>query len=78
MQMSKVQKIVLLFTFWLSPVSRSKEATWEAFTYDRTMSEENVFEINSRILSETDETYVDWKSLEDFIQEQTDNLKAAA
>lgn len=77
MQMSKVQKIVLLYTFWLSPVSRLKEVTWDAFTYERTMKEENVFLINERILSETDESYVDWKALEDFIQEQTEALKAA-
>lgn len=77
MEMSKVQKIVLLYTFWLSPVSLAKEVTWDAFTYERTMKEEIVFMINERILSETDDAYVDWSALEDFVQEQTELLRAA-
>ena len=72
---SKTQKIILLYTLWLSPPTRSKEATWEAFTNNKSMAEAVTFEINERILSETDETFVNWRALEDFAQDQVNALK---
>lgn len=78
MQLSKTQKVVLLYTFWLAPVTKMRAVEWDLFTYERPMTEATVYNINERILSETDEAFVDWSVLKDFIEEQSLGLRQAA
>lgn len=64
--MNRLQKIVLLLTFYLSDWGAAKAAEWEDFTGDLPFSEDTFMEILKAIADETDEDLVDWTALDTF------------
>lgn len=67
--MNKMQKLVLLITFWMEPVSAAKAGDWEAFTGDRPQEESEFFHIVDLIATDKDETYPYWNRLEAYKNE---------
>jgi hypothetical protein len=74
--MTKIQKTVLLLTFWLSKDGGTKAARWEAFTSDSPYDEEIFFSALVSIATESD-NWLNWKALEGFKTEQMNSMGIA-
>lgn len=70
--MTRLEKIILLITFYLSSVSEDKANTWQHFA-DLPMDEENLLTVIAWITDDLDD--LDWSLLDGFKQETLDNLK---
>lgn len=67
--MTKMQKLVLLMTYWFSDHGAAKMASWEAFTQDKPYTEETLFDIVGFIVNGIDEKRVRWGELDWFIEQ---------
>lgn len=65
--MTKMQKIVLLMTFWFSDHGAAKMQSWEFFTNDREYSEKALLDIIGFIVNGVDDKRVDWSALDWFV-----------
>jgi hypothetical protein len=74
--MTKIQKTVLLLTFWLSPWGAAKGAIWEDLTSDSPYDEEIFFKALVAIAEDKDD-WLNWSALNKFKQDQMNSLGIA-
>lgn len=76
--MNKMQKLVLLVTFWMEPVTKAKTELWKDFTLDRPMDESEFFHLVSLIALDKDGKYPEWSKLTGYKAEKLKALGVAA
>lgn len=70
--MTRLEKIILLITFYLSPISQEKHDTWNTLV-GVPMDEENLMTVIAWIVGGDDD--LSWDSLEDFKDATLADLK---
>jgi len=72
--MTKMQKMVLLMTFWFSPPNEKRVSEWQELTGDRPFSEDELFHIISCVINGIDEKWIKWQALEEFKESQMESM----
>lgn len=73
--MTRMEKVVLLLTFWFSPWGAAKGATWEWLVDDKMeFAEDSILTIMGYIINGVDEKRIDWQALEVFKIEVAEEL----
>lgn len=67
--MTKMQKLVLLMTFWFAPGGDIKAMMWDDFTGGKPMDEDTFFLTIAFVINGVDETYLNWFVFDGFIDE---------
>lgn len=71
--MTKLQEIVLVLTFFCSPLTEAKQQTWRRFTNGGEIGEEDLFHVLDYIIQGKHDEF-DWDELEDFKEETSKAL----
>lgn len=67
--MTKMQKLVLLMTFWFAPGGVIKEDMWTDFTGGKPFDEETLFTVIAFVINGIDDKFVNWPVMDVFIED---------
>lgn len=74
LEMTKMQKIVLLLTFHFSPWGAAKGLMWEEFSHDQPYTEDTVLSFFGFIVNGVDDSRMEWEALAPFIEKQNEEM----
>ena len=66
--MTKMQKLVLLMTFWFAPGGDIKKMQWEDFTGGKPLDEDTLFTVIAFVINGIDDKYVNWPVMDTFVE----------
>lgn len=72
-QLSRMQKVVLLLTFWFTPPTEEKYQYWIAFAGDAELEENTILDIICDITLGEDGRY-GWPAFDPFVEETNRNM----
>lgn len=73
-QLTRMQKVVLLLTFWFTPPTEEKYQYWLSFVGDIDLTEEVLLDVIGLITDGDDEEFYDWGAFDPFVEETNRNM----
>lgn len=70
--MTKMQKLVLLMSFWFSPWGAGKSEEWEWLTGDKPYDEDTLFTMIAFVINGIDDKFIKWEALEGFTKQMNE------
>lgn len=72
--MTKLQRIVLLLTFWFTPPTEEKYQYWVDFAGEADLDEDTIVEFIGFIADDLDNDCLKWSAFDPFVEETNKNM----